>query len=382
MTEIGDRDWQPAKLAGIDQQGPAVAVTSGAAGTDEQQQQSAVSEFAHSGIFLSEYTPAVGFVSSAVAQYAYPKGPFQVELLSTARPGQPIAGPPGPSTPQFDPQTGTRGRPHTALSALTAPRPSPPGASAPALPSALRSTGLIPAQHCLPGLKGSAGTRWMPSECAARAAGSSYPGGHIINGEDCAPHSQPWQAALLLDNELFCSGVLVHPQWVLSAAHCLLDSYSVGLGLHSLEASQEPGSRVLEPVLSIQHPEYDKPSFANDLMLIKLKEAVPESSTIRSISVASRCPTAGDECLVSGWGRLANGGLPSRLQCVNISVAPQELCSEVYDAMYHYSMFCAGGGPSRRDSCHVSLGGEKEMFHLPWSLKHHCSHSELHYFSH
>ncbi|XP_004644690.1 kallikrein-4 isoform X1 [Octodon degus] len=187
--------------------------------------------------------------------------------------------------------------------------------------------------------------------------GSSYPGAHIINGEDCTPHSQPWQAALLVDNELFCSGALVHPQWVLSAAHCLLDSYSVGLGLHSLETSQEPGSRVLEPLLSIQHPEYDNPSFANDIMLIKLKEAVPESSTIRTISVASRCPVAGEECLVSGWGRLASGGLPSRLQCVNISVVPQEVCSEVYDSLYHYSMFCAGGGQSRRDSCHGDSGG-------------------------
>ncbi|XP_010639164.1 kallikrein-4 [Fukomys damarensis] len=134
-------------------------------------------------------------------------------------------------------------------------------------------------------------------------------------------------------------------------------SYSVGLGLHNLDASQEPGSRVLEPLLSIRHPEYDHPSFANDLMLIKLKEAVPESSTIRSISVASRCPVEGDACLVSGWGRLCPGGLPSRLQCVNISVAPQEVCSEVYDSVYHYSMFCAGGGPNRRDSCHGDSGG-------------------------
>ncbi|KFO26168.1 Kallikrein-4 [Fukomys damarensis] len=122
--------------------------------------------------------------------------------------------------------------------------------------------------------------------------------------------------------------------WGQRVALAPVSSYSVGLGLHNLDASQEPGSRVLEPLLSIRHPEYDHPSFANDLMLIKLKEAVPESSTIRSISVASR-----------------------RLQCVNISVAPQEVCSEVYDSVYHYSMFCAGGGPNRRDSCHGDSGG-------------------------
>lgn len=103
----------------------------------------------------------------------------------------------------------------------------------------------------------------------------------------------------------------------------LLSSYSVGLGLHSLEASQEPGSRVLEPLLSVQHPDYDNPSFANDLMLIKLKEAVPESSTIRSISVASRCPKAGEERLVSGWGRLANGEQAGRPRTASPGCAPR-----------------------------------------------------------
>lgn len=89
----------------------------------------------------------------------------------------------------------------------------------------------------------------------------------------------------------------------------ILSSYTVGLGLHSLEGSQEPGSRMLEAHLSIQHPNYNDPPYANDLMLIKLNESVMESSTIRRIPVASQCPTPGDTCLVSGWGRLRNGEL-------------------------------------------------------------------------
>ncbi|XP_032749678.1 kallikrein-4 [Rattus rattus] len=180
----------------------------------------------------------------------------------------------------------------------------------------------------------------------------------IIQGQDCLPHSQPWQAALFSeDNAFFCSGVLVHPQWVLSAAHCIQDSYTVGLGLHNLEGSQEPGSRMLEAHLSIQHPNYNDPSFANDLMLIKLNESVMESNTIRRIPVASQCPTPGDTCLVSGWGRLKNGKLPSLLQCVNLSVASEETCRLLYDPVYHLSMFCAGGGPDRKDTCNGGLWG-------------------------
>lgn len=162
----------------------------------------------------------------------------------------------------------------------------------------------------------------------------------------------------------------------------ILSSYTVGLGLHNLEGSQEPGSRMLEAHLSIQHPNYNDPSFANDLMLIKLNESVMESNTIRRIPVASQCPTPGDTCLVSGWGRLKNGKLPgtglsslrssppsqngltvtplyapgklpSLLQCVNLSVASEETCRLLYDPVYHLSMFCAGGGPDRKDTCNV-----------------------------
>ncbi|XP_038170063.1 kallikrein-4 [Arvicola amphibius] len=187
---------------------------------------------------------------------------------------------------------------------------------------------------------------------------ASSASGRIIQGQDCRPHSQPWQAALFSeDNLFFCSGVLVHPQWVLSAAHCIQDSYTVGLGLHSLEGSQEPGSRMLEAHLSIQHPNYNDPPYANDLMLIKLNESVMETNTIRRIPVASQCPTPGDTCLVSGWGRLRNGRLPSLLQCVNLSVVSEETCQQLYDPVYHLSMFCAGGGQDRKDSCNGDSGG-------------------------
>ncbi|XP_042556123.1 kallikrein-4 [Dipodomys spectabilis] len=188
-------------------------------------------------------------------------------------------------------------------------------------------------------------------------ASHSHSHGQIINGEDCSPYSQPWQAALFADDEFFCSGVLVHPQWVLSAAHCIQSSYTIGLGLHNLEAEQEPGSRKLQASLSIQHPDYNHPFLANDLMLIKLNESVVESHTIRSIAVATQCPTPGESCLVSGWGLLRNGRLPSRLQCVNISVVSEEQCKEVFSPVYHYSMFCAGGGPDGKDSCNGDSGG-------------------------
>uniref|UniRef100_A0A8I3NXF9 Kallikrein related peptidase 4 n=1 Tax=Canis lupus familiaris TaxID=9615 RepID=A0A8I3NXF9_CANLF len=158
-------------------------------------------------------------------------------------------------------------------------------------------------------------------------------GSHIINGEDCSPHSQPWQAALFTEDEFFCGGVLVHPQWVLGP------SYTIGLGLHSLEPNQEPGSRMMETDLSIQHPEYNKPFVA--------KNRCPSLTPSRTSASPPSART----------GLCVAGRQPQVLQCVNISVVPEETCNAFYAPVYHPSMFCAGGGQDRKDSCHGDSGG-------------------------
>lgn len=45
---------------------------------------------------------------------------------------------------------------------------------------------------------------------------------------------------------------------------------------------------------------------------------------------------------------------------MNISVVSEESCSAHYDALYHPSMFCAGGGQDQKDSCKVRDGGRGE----------------------
>lgn len=57
--------------------------------------------------------------------------------------------------------------------------------------------------------------------------GTNGTSGFLPGGYTCRPHSQPWQAALLVQGRLFCGGVLVHPKWVLTAAHCLKEYVGV-----------------------------------------------------------------------------------------------------------------------------------------------------------
>ena len=44
----------------------------------------------------------------------------------------------------------------------------------------------------------------------------------IVNGSEAPVNGWPWQAMLLSSSgRQFCGGSLIHPQWVLTATHCV-----------------------------------------------------------------------------------------------------------------------------------------------------------------
>ncbi|XP_048185337.1 kallikrein-13 [Perognathus longimembris pacificus] len=193
--------------------------------------------------------------------------------------------------------------------------------------------------------------------------GTNGTSGFLPGGYTCLPHSQPWQAALLVRGRLLCGGVLVHARWVLTAAHCRKEGYTVHLGKHAL-GRRERGEQVREVVRSIPHPEYQvSPTHLNhdhDIMLLELRDPVQLTGQVRVLPLSREpCLPVGTCCRVSGWGTTTSPQVsyPQTLQCANIELRSDEECRQVYPGKITANMLCAGTKEGGKDSCEGDSGG-------------------------
>ncbi|XP_040835651.1 chymotrypsin-like elastase family member 3B [Ochotona curzoniae] len=144
------------------------------------------------------------------------------------------------------------------------------------------------------------------------------PSSRVVNGVPVdPPHSKPWQVALLLEQNgglyFICGGSLIDRDWVLTAAHCVVDGgpYWVLLGRYNL-SEPEPSDQVIPVGKVYVHPEYDNNNAAKgyDIALLKLYYSAVLTAEVQPghLPPPGYILPHGTTCCVTGWGYTSTNG--------------------------------------------------------------------------
>lgn len=183
---------------------------------------------------------------------------------------------------------------------------------------------------------------------------------HIVGGTRAAKGAYPFYA--VSSGESFCGAILIHPDILLSAAHC------AGVFLYQyvyIGGIKFDGSDALETIIATEErpdPRYERSDFFGDrydFMIVKLSRPVKgQKVPVVRLNNETSNPIAGQSVKTIGFGHTSEGGTISNVLLeVTVPVVDQESCEQGYvnRGVNDTDMICAG--ETGRDSCQGDSGG-------------------------
>lgn len=193
----------------------------------------------------------------------------------------------------------------------------------------------------------------------------------IVNGALAAPGAYPWQVSLGVSwiadpyQAHFCGGSVFNETWIVTAAHCLVDTeprdvvVTAGTNVLGVGGSRHNVNRV------IVNRTYAVTTQDNDIALIELIEPLVLGATVRPVVLLSaqeetQLLVKDAPLVVVGWGATVQGGQKVRdLRFVEIPLVDRSSCNRplAYDGQITANMICAGVTAGGTDSCQGDSGG-------------------------
>ncbi|MFE4305694.1 FG-GAP-like repeat-containing protein [Streptomyces sp. NPDC056891] len=161
---------------------------------------------------------------------------------------------------------------------------------------------------------------WTTSALTALATAATILPAAALGGTP-APAQLKFVAKLNIGDRTACTGALVDPQWVLTAASCFTAAGVLTTGKPTVTTTVTVGRTDLTQTGgSVQQAVHLVPHADRDLVMVRLDKKIP-GATAAPVRIASAPATGGEELTKAGFGRTKTEWVPNKLHTGTFTVA-------------------------------------------------------------